>query len=287
MKFAPHPDFNIRQFIRDALREDIGPGDHTSLSTIPAHSKNKARLIIKDDGVLAGVELAQMIFKSVDRSLKIKQFMKDGELVKKGDIAFEVQGPARSILTAERLVLNCMQRMSGIATKTHQLTLLCKPSKTRILDTRKTTPLFRGPEKWAVLIGGGLNHRFGLYDMILVKNNHIDFAGGVRPAIESVLRYMKKKNLKLKIEVEARNLNEVREILKTKAADRILLDNFKIPEIHKALALIRRQCETELSGGINERNLRNYASCGADFISSGALTHSYRSLDMSLTAVKK
>ena len=272
-------------FIRNSLKEDIGSGDYTSLSTIPANAVNTASLIIKEKGILAGVGLAKEIFSAVDRGLKITAFKKDGSRVKKGDIAFTVRGKARSILTAERVVLNCMQRMSGIATMTHKYASLCKPSKTQVLDTRKTSPGLRAIEKWAVRIGGGKNHRFGLYDMILIKNNHIDFAGGIKPAIESANAYLKKKKLKLQIEIEARNLSEVKNILSIGKVDRILLDNFSIPDIKKAVMLIKGRFETEISGGVTEKNIRQYASCGADYISSGAFTHSVKSLDMSLTAV--
>ena len=282
--FKPHPDFDIDRFIRESLKEDVGSGDHTSLSTLPPDARNRARLIIKDDGILAGVELAQKIFRAIDPGIRMKIRIKDGARVRRGDIAFTAEGNARSLLTAERLILNCMQRMSGIATKTRRLADLCNPYKTQLLDTRKTTPLIRGLEKWAVCIGGGMNHRYGLYDMILIKNNHIDFAGGAGIAIEKARAYLKKKRMKLKIEVEARNLEEVKEILDTGKADRILLDNFSPVDIVKAVKLIGHRAETEISGGINEKNIRRYAGLGADFISSGALTHSIKSLDMSLTA---
>ncbi len=278
-------NFNLAWFIQQSLKEDIGSGDHTSLSTLPVSARNKAQLIVKEPGILAGVEVATKIFSTVDRSLKIKIYKNDGAKIKQGDIAFTVEGNSRSILTAERLVLNCMQRMSGIATKTNHLVSLCKPYKTKLLDTRKTTPLLRGLEKWAVRIGGGYNHRYGLYDMILIKNNHIDFADGITNAIDSANAYLKRKKLNLKIEIEARNLNEVNEILSIGKVDRILLDNFSIPEIRKAVKLIKRKFEIEISGGINEKNIRKYASLGADYISSGALTHSVKSLDLSLTAV--
>jgi nicotinate-nucleotide pyrophosphorylase (carboxylating) len=281
-----HKDFDLDRFIRQALKEDIGNGDHTSLSTIPSNAKNKASLIIKQDGILAGIELAKKIFWIVDRNLKVTVYKNDGAHIKKGDIAFSMEGSARSILTAERVVLNCMQRMSGIATMTNKLVNLCKPYKVKVVDTRKTTPGMRALEKWAVRIGGGTNHRFGLYDMILIKNNHIDFAGGIHTAIESATNYLKRKKLKLQIEIEARNIKEVKEILATEKVNRILLDNFSIPEIKKAVQLIKRRFETEISGGVNEKNIRRYASCGADYISVGALTHSVKSLDMSLTAVK-
>ena len=279
-------DFNLTQFISGVLKEDIGKGDHTSLSTIPPNAKNKAHLIVKDSGVLAGVQLAKKIFFQVDKNLKITIILNDGAIVKKGDIAFIAEGNAHSILTAERVVLNCMQRMSGIATLTNKLVQLCKPYNVKILDTRKTTPRMRSIEKWAVRIGGGYNHRFGLYDMILIKNNHIDFSRGIENAIVSANSYLKKKKLKLQIEIEARNLREVKEILEIGKVNRILLDNFSVPELKKAIDLINRKFETEISGGINEQNMSKYASCGADYISVGALTHSIKSLDMSLTAVK-
>lgn len=294
-KFSPSSPFSTRRragdevklnhFIRLALKEDIGSGDHTSLSTIPANAVNTASLIIKEKGILAGVELAKEIFSAIDRGLKITVFKKDGSRVKKGDIGFTVRGKARSILTAERVVLNCMQRMSGIATMTHNYVSLCKPYKTKVLDTRKTSPGLRAIEKWAVRIGGGHNHRFGLYDMILIKNNHIDFAGGIKPAIASANEYLKKKELKIQIGIEARDLKEVKEILAIGKVNRILLDNFSIADIKKAIKLINGKLEAEISGGINEKNIGKYASCGADYISSGALTHSVKSLDMSLTAV--
>ena len=283
--FRGKSTFNLDKFIQDALREDIGPGDHTSLSTIPSIARNKASLIIKEAGILAGVELAKKIFYSVDKNLKLSVYKKDGARIKKGEIAFTVSGRSRSILIAERLVLNCMQRMSGIATQADKFVDLCKPYKVKILDTRKTTPGMRALEKWAVRIGGGYNHRFGLYDMILIKNNHIDFCGGIKEAIESAKNYLKKKKLNLQIEIEARNLKEVKEILAIGKVDRILLDNFSIPDIKKAIKLINGKNKIEISGGVNEGDIRKYASCGADYISVGALTHSVKSLDMSLTAV--
>lgn len=278
-------NFNPDTFIRLALKEDIGSGDHTSLATIPATAVNKASLIIKEEGILAGVELAKKIFSAVDGKLKVSVRKGDGAKVKKGDIAFIVRGNARSILISERVVLNCMQRMSGIATMTDKFVSLCKPYKVKVLDTRKTSPGLRGIEKWAVRIGGGHNHRFGLFDMILIKNNHIDFSGGIKQAIESANGYLKRKKLKLQIEVEARNLSEVKEILAIGNVHRILLDNCSVAEIKKAVRLIRGRFETEISGGVNEKNIHKYASCGADYISCGALTHSVKSLDMSLTAV--
>ena len=278
-------NFDLDQLIRHALKEDISSGDHTSLSTIPSHAVNSASLIIKEDGILAGVELAKKIFSFLDKNLKVSIHKRDGAKIKKGDIAFTVKGSARSILTAERVVLNCMQRMCGIATMTHKYVSLCKPNKTKVLDTRKTSPGLRAIEKWAVRIGGGHNHRFGLYDMILIKNNHIDFSGGIPSAIKAANNYLKRKKLKLLIEIEARNIKEVRQIMSVGKVDRILLDNFSISEIKKAVKLINGRFQTEISGGVNEKNIRQYASCGADYISSGALTHSVKSLDMSLTAV--
>lgn len=278
-------NFNIQQFIDSALAEDAGDGDHTSLACIPASAKGKAHLLVKENGILAGVELALEIFKTVDPSLKVKTFIKDGSTIKTGDIVLTVEGSSRSILLAERLVLNCMQRMSGIATQTHDLVRLCKGTKTKVIDTRKTTPNMRGLEKWAVVLGGGANHRIGLYDMILIKDNHIDYAGGIPQAIEASKKYLRSKNKKLKIEVEARNLNEVKQILSVGGIQRIMLDNFPIPELKKAVKLINGKYETEASGGITGKNIRNYAKCGVDFISVGALTHHIKSLDLSLKAI--
>lgn len=277
--------FNIQQFIDSALAEDNGDGDHTSLACIPAAAKGKAKLLVKEDGILAGVELALQIFKTVDPGLKTKVFIKDGSPIKTGDIVLTVQGRSQSILLAERLVLNCMQRMSGIATKTNHLVQLCKGTKTKVIDTRKTTPTIRGLEKWAVVLGGGANHRIGLYDMILIKDNHIDYAGGIKQAIEAANDYLKAKKKKLKIEVEARNLDEVKQILAVGNVHRIMLDNFSYADIKKAVALIGGKYETEASGGITEKNIANYARCGVDFISVGALTHHIKSLDLSLKAV--
>ncbi|MEK6616860.1 MAG: carboxylating nicotinate-nucleotide diphosphorylase [Bacteroidota bacterium] len=267
------------------MKEDIGNGDHTTFSCIPKNAKGKSQLIIKDKGIIAGISLAKKIFHSFDKNLQVNIFLPDGSKVKKGDIAFTIEGNARSILTTERLVLNCMQRMSGIATATNNLIERCKPCKVKVIDTRKTTPGLRALEKWAVRIGGGYNHRFGLYDMILIKNNHIDFAGGIKNAIESASNYLERKKINLQIEIEARNLKEVKEILSVGNIDRILLDNFSISDIKKAVQLVNRIFETEISGGVNEKNIHKYASCSADYISVGALTHSVKSLDMSLTAV--
>jgi len=277
--------FNIQNFITSALAEDIGDGDHTSNACIPSSANGKAQLLVKENGILAGVDLALEIFRTVDPSLKVKILLKDGSKIKVGDVVLLVEGKSQSILVAERLVLNCMQRMSGIATKTNHLVQLCKGTKTKVIDTRKTTPTVRGLEKWAVVIGGGANHRIGLYDMILIKDNHIDYAGGIKQAIDASKKYLKSKNKKLKIEVEARNLNEVKEILAVGGIHRIMLDNFSISDIKKALQLINGKFETEASGGITEQNIGKYAACGVDFISVGALTHHIKSLDLSLKAI--
>lgn len=277
--------FNIQQFIDAALAEDTGDGDHTSLACIPASAKGKAQLLVKENGILAGVELALRIFKTVDPALKTKVLIKDGSPIKVGDIVLTVEGKSQSILLAERLVLNCIQRMSGIATKTNHLVQLCKGTKAKVIDTRKTTPNFRGLEKWAVVLGGGANHRIGLYDMILIKDNHIDYAGGIRQAIEAANDYLEAKKKKLKIEIEARDLQEVKQILAVGKVNRILIDNFSIPELKKAIKLINGKFETEASGGITEKNIASYAKCGVDFISVGALTHTIKSLDLSLKAI--
>ncbi len=282
-----HYQFNIKKFIKNALTEDLGDGDHTSLACIPNNAKGKAQLLVKENGIIAGVELAYHIFKTVDKSLNVSIKIKDGSKIKKGDIVLTVEGKSQSILLAERLVLNCMQRMSGIATYTNQLNEICKPSKTKIIDTRKTTPTIRGLEKWAVLIGGGANHRIGLYDMILIKDNHIDYAGGISAAIKAANNYLKKQKKKLAIEIETRNISEVKEVLKVGKINRIMLDNFPPNEIKKALKLINKKFETEASGGITEDNIVEYAKTGVDYISVGALTHSIKSLDLSLKATKK
>jgi nicotinate-nucleotide pyrophosphorylase (carboxylating) len=276
----------IHQFINNALSEDVGDGDHTSLSTIPADATGKAKLLVKDDGILAGIELAAEIFHVVDPNLKLNVFLQDGTPVKYGEVAFEVEGNSRSILTAERLVLNCMQRMSGIATKTRQIVDLLQGTNTKVLDTRKTTPGLRYLEKWAVRIGGGVNHRFGLYDMILIKDNHVDYAGGIRPAIESANQYLADNGKKLAIEIEVRNLDELEQVLQTGNVNRILLDNFKFDDLRQAVGIIQGRFITEASGGITIDNIREYADCGVDYISVGALTHSVKSLDLSLKAIK-
>ena len=271
--------------IKNAIREDIGDGDHTSLSCIPKNAVGKAKLLVKDDGVIAGVEFAKQVFKYVDKDLKIETFINDGEKVKYGDVVFHVSGKSQSILMAERLVLNAMQRMSAIATKTKFFADLLEGTKTKVLDTRKTTPGIRALEKWAVKIGGGENHRFALYDMVMIKDNHIDFAGGITAAITKTQKYLAEKNLDIKIIVEARSLEEIKEILSNKGVYRILIDNFNYEDTKKAVALIGDTCFTESSGGINEKTIREYAECGVDFISSGALTHSVYNMDLSLKAI--
>ncbi len=276
----------IDLIIANAIREDVGDGDHTSLSCIPKEATGKAKLLVKDEGVLAGVEFAKQVFAYVDANLKIETLIEDGSEVKYGDIAFYVTGSSQSILKAERLVLNAMQRMSAIATKTKVFVDLLSGTQTQILDTRKTTPGIRALEKWAVKIGGGVNHRFALYDMIMIKDNHIDFAGGVVKAIEKTKAYLKENNKDLKIIVEARDLQEIEKILRVGGVYRILIDNFNYEDTKKAVALIGDKCLTESSGGINEKTAREYANCGVDYISSGALTHSVYNLDLSLKAVK-
>ncbi len=279
-------DEAIDRFISTALQEDIGEGDHSTLGAVPAHKKSKAQLLIKDQGVLAGVELALRIFNHYDKNLQVEVFKKDGDRVYEGEVAFSVAGTARSILSTERLVLNCMQRMSGIATYTQQLARLIEGTGARLMDTRKTTPNFRLPEKWAVAIGGGLNHRFALYDMVMLKDNHLDMAGGIQSALANTRQYLKEQGKQLRIEVETRNLNEVEEVLRVGGADVIMLDNMSTADMKKAVALIAGRCQTEASGGITETTLREVAECGVDFISVGALTHSVKSLDLSLKAVR-
>lgn len=275
----------ILEIVEIALKEDIGDGDHTSLSTVPSNATGRAKLLVKDKGVLAGVELAKMIFKRVDPNLKVEQILNDGDQVNHGDIAFHVSGSSRSILSSERLVLNFMQRMSGIATKTYELSSLIEDLPTQLLDTRKTTPCVRLMEKWAVRIGGGNNHRFALYDMIMIKDNHVDYAGGIKNAILRTNQYLRENHKDLRIEIETRNLDEVKQVLAIGDVDRIMLDNFTPAEIVEALKLIdRHEFETEASGGIDATTIRSYAETGVDFISSGALTHSYQSLDLSLKA---
>lgn len=274
----------IYEIIDNALREDIGDGDHSSLACVPKNATGKATLYVKDDGILAGVELAEMIFKRYDPNLKMEILIQDGAVVKKGDVAFHVEGSSRSILATERLVLNFMQRMSGIATQTYQIVSLLQGLDTQLLDTRKTTPGIRYMEKWAVRIGGGKNHRFALYDMIMLKDNHIDYAGGITQAIESTNSYLQKSGKSLKIEVEVRNEQELEEVLAIGKVDRIMLDNFSPEQISAVLPKIPVQFEVEASGGITLDTIRKYAETGVHFISVGALTHSFKSLDLSLKA---
>jgi len=275
----------VHEFIVKSLAEDVGDGDHTSLATIPANTQGKAKLLVKEDGILAGVELAVEIFKQIDPEARISLLMHDGNTIKKGDIVFNVQGSSHSILKAERLVLNCMQRMSAIATQTHAIVESLKGTNTKILDTRKTTPGFRYFEKWAVKIGGGVNHRFGLYDMILIKDNHVDYSGGIMNAIANAKNYLSQNHKTLDIEIEVRNLQELDEVLKTGGVQRIMLDNFSLSDLKKAVNIINGRYITEASGGITAQNVRDYAECGVDYISIGALTHSVKSLDLSLKAV--
>ncbi|TNE81685.1 MAG: carboxylating nicotinate-nucleotide diphosphorylase [Bacteroidetes bacterium] len=272
----------LLSFIDAALREDIGSGDHSSLASIPAGTQGKARMIVKDEGVLAGVELAKAVFQHADSNLKVEALLEDGAEVKHGDIALHVSGSVHSILKTERLVLNLAQRLSGVATTTKQCVDLVKGTGCTILDTRKTTPGLRLLEKWAVTMGGGKNHRIGLFDMIMLKDNHVDYAGGITAAVERTLAYLKQHNLNLKIEVETRNMAEVEEALNTGAVDRIMLDNFNPALLSEAVRFIDKRTETEASGGITLKNLREYAETGVQFISIGALTHSVKSLDISL-----
>jgi nicotinate-nucleotide pyrophosphorylase (carboxylating) len=275
----------LQLIIANAIREDVGDGDHSSLACIPPDAQGKAKLLVKDHGIIAGVEFAKMIFNYVDPEMEVETFFTDGKPVQRGDVVFHVTGSSQSILKAERFVLNSMQRMSAIATKTHQFAKLLEGTKTKVLDTRKTTPGIRAIEKWAVKIGGGENHRFALYDMVMLKDNHIDFAGGITMAINKTQEYLLKNNLDLKIIVEARNLDEVAEILQNDGVYRILLDNFDYEATRTAVALIGSKCQTESSGNINETTIRKYADCGVDFISSGALTHSVYNMDLSLKAI--
>ena len=277
--------------IDNAIREDVGDGDHSSLSSVPAQAQEKAQLIIKDNGIIAGLELAEIIFKRIDKDFKVNLLLEDGATVKKGDIGLTVEGSAQSILKAERLVLNCMQRMSGIATHTAHLTQMIAHTKARLLDTRKTTPNFRILEKWAVSIGGGKNHRFALYDMIMLKDNHIDYAGGITKAVagaqEYAKNYLQKTGKTLRIEVETRNLAEVQEAINVGGIDVIMLDNMSLEMMKEAVKMIGNIAQTEASGGITEETIKNVAECGVDFISVGALTHAVKSMDISLKAMKK
>lgn len=276
----------IEDLLDLAFAEDIGDGDHTTLCCIPESQKGKAQLLVKEEGVLAGVEIAKRVFTKFDPELQVEVLIEDGAHVKPGDIAFYVSGKERSLLQTERIVLNIMQRMSGIATQTNKYAKEIADLHTKVIDTRKTTPGLRILEKMAVKIGGGGNHRIGLFDMILLKDNHIDFAGGIENAVTNAKRYLKEKGKNLKIEVEVRNLDELDQVLKIGGVDRIMLDNFDTETTRKAVKIINGRCETESSGGITFKTLRSYAECGVDFISVGALTHSVKGLDMSLKAVK-
>ncbi|TXB65509.1 carboxylating nicotinate-nucleotide diphosphorylase [Vicingus serpentipes] len=273
------------ELIEIAIKEDIGDGDHTSLACIPKNAIGKAHLLVKEVGIIAGVELAEKIFKRIDSNLIFNKLMNDGSQIKKGDIVFTIEGNRQSILQAERLALNFMQRMSGIATTTSYYVSLVDGLNTKILDTRKTTPGLREIEKLAVKIGGGQNHRIGLYDMIMIKDNHIDYAGGIEKAIKTTVEYLKTNNKQLKIEIEARDLDELNQILNVGMVDRIMLDNFSYEDLKTAVKLIDKKYETEASGGITDKTIRNYAECGVDFISVGALTHQIKSLDLSLKAI--
>jgi len=274
----------LNLIIKNGFREDVGHGDHTSLSCIPSDAQGKAKLLVKDTGIIAGVAFAKKVFEYLDSDLHLETFINDGAKVHHGDVVFHVSGKSQSILQAERFVLNAMQRMSAIATKTAFFVDLLKGTNTKILDTRKTTPGIRALEKWAVKIGGGVNHRFALYDMIMIKDNHIDFAGGISEAITKTKDYLEEKNLDIKIIVEARSIDEIEEILKNDGVYRILIDNFSFEDTKAAVRLINGKCLTESSGGINEKTIRKYAECGVDFISSGALTHSVYNMDLSLKA---
>lgn len=273
---------SIDEIINAALKEDIGSGDHTTLATIPGGLQGTARLLSKDHGILCGVEIAERVFRRIDESLVVEKWMKDGAVLKPGDIAFTVHGSRNSILSAERLVLNFMQRMSGIATATRKITDLIADFPVRLLDTRKTTPLLRELEKYAVRTGGGFNHRMGLYDMIMIKDNHVDFCGGIPQAISAVQRYLHEKHLDLRIEIEVRSFSELDEVLRFGGIDRIMLDNFTPQDLNKAVKIIGGRYETEASGGITPETIREYAATGVSFISVGALTHHISSLDLSL-----
>ncbi len=279
-----HKEIDI--IIANAIREDVGDGDHSSLACISEEARGTAKLLVKDEGIIAGVEFARQVFDYVDPGLELDVRIEDGSPVKYGDVCFYVSGLSQSILKSERLVLNAMQRMSAIATKTNEYVKLLEGTNTKILDTRKTTPGIRALEKWAVKIGGGENHRFALYDMVMLKDNHIDFCGGITTAIEKTKRYLENNLLDLKIIVEARNLDEIEEILQSDGVYRILIDNFNYEDTRKAVKLINGKCLTESSGGITLETARKYAECGVDYISSGALTHSVYNMDLSLKAVK-
>jgi nicotinate-nucleotide pyrophosphorylase (carboxylating) len=275
----------LQKFIVNALKEDVGDGDHTSLATIPQGMQGSAKLLIKEDGIVAGVSVAVEIFEQVDPALRVDVFIKDGAAVKYGDIVLHVTGSSYSILVAERLVLNTMQRMSGIASTTRRIVESLKDTQTKVLDTRKTTPNMRFLEKLAVKIGGGVNHRFGLYDMILIKDNHVDYAGGIKQALSAATKYRVERNKHIPIEIEVRNIAELEQVMEHGGVDRILLDNFNFETLRQAVELINGKFITEASGGITEDNVHQYALCGVDYVSMGALTHSVKSLDMSLKAL--
>lgn len=277
----------LAAFIRNAIQEDVGEGDHTSLATVTNEIEATVRLLVKDEGVVAGVEMARRIYAHVDSKVRFEEKIGDGQAVRRGDVVFTAHGPARTLLTTERVILNCMQRMSGIATKTLRLCELLKGTRARLMDTRKTTPNFRILEKWAVEIGGGLNHRFGLFDKIMIKDNHVDLAGGVETALKRALDYRIKTGKKLELEIETRTLEEVDAVLNTGGADVILLDNMTLEMLKKSVDRINGQCKTEASGGITEANLRSIAETGVDYISMGSLTHSVQSLDLSLKVVRQ
>lgn len=280
-----HSSLTIEQIIDFALKEDIGDGDHTTLSTVPADKRGKMALFVKEEGILAGVDLARQIFHHFNPDISMQIILRDGSHISKGDIAFLVDGPVQNLLTCERLVLNFMQRLSGIATQTNKMVKILEGTQVKILDTRKTTPLLRELEKMAVRIGGGYNHRFGLFDMILIKDNHVDFAGGITKALNQTKQYLTDKKLDLEIEIEVRNMQELKEALDANIASRILIDNFKPHEMKEAVEFVNGRVQTEASGGITIDNLREYAETGVDFISSGALTHHIKSLDLSLKAL--
>lgn len=276
---------DLKEFIKQSLAEDCGAGDFTTLGCVASNKKGKAQLLVKENGVIAGIELAEIIFRQLEEWITFEKKLNDGDKVKKGDVAFIVNGHAQTLLTAERLVLNCMQRMSGIATETSKFVEAVKGTGAKILDTRKTTPLNRLIEKWAVRIGGGYNHRFGLFDMIMIKDNHVDYAGGIKPAIHAASLYLRQNNLFLDIEIETRNIEEVKQVLATGQVKRIMLDNFSPSLLKEAIALINKKYETEASGGITLQNIMQYAETGVDFISTGTITHSVKSIDLSLKAI--
>lgn len=284
MRPAYVTDTLLDQFIESAFQEDVGNGDHSTLASIPSDAEQSAYLLMKESGVVSGLSLAPKVFHRLDPELRIETLVEDGAVVKEGDVIMRLHGKVRAILTGERLFLNIIQRMSGISTKTHQLNELIKGTSAKLLDTRKTTPNMRMLEKWAVVLGGGINHRYGLYDMIMLKDNHIDFAGGIKAAIDAVKSYLQKEGLSIKIEVETRNLQEVEEVLASGGVDRIMLDNMSVEDMKAAVSLIAGRSETEASGGVTEKTIRSVAETGVDYISVGALTHSIKSLDISLKA---